>query len=247
MILTIGPGGCGFTFLNWTISYLRGDRAYIDIDGQAQQVDINPLQDSTAHDFHADHFNIENRGNQLSKALDSSIVYMVPASQEDFLWLISLPGKKIVFDNRTHQRDLLARSLITMPSSDHGIQPYLHRLEEKYPSAIVRWAMLDHSRRLIQYYSVDPAASYFLIDYLQMFQDLDAVLPEIFIWLDLTVDSSRWRQWNEIYAQYRQRNQDFVARFAGDSEPRADHAVKKSIFKEIYSWTHGGHPHTNHS
>ena len=98
MILTIGPGGCGFTFLNWTISFLRGDASYQTLDENQHQIEFNPLSGETAHRYNKDHIWSNDAIESLNSATDNSIIYMVPNSHSDFEYLLSLSGKKIIFD-----------------------------------------------------------------------------------------------------------------------------------------------------
>ena len=78
MILTIGPGGSGLTFLNWSIIYLRGDNSYTLLNGQSIEVVDNPvLETRTAHGMIKDHISSTVDLLMLDLANTQSVVYVV--------------------------------------------------------------------------------------------------------------------------------------------------------------------------
>lgn len=241
MILTIGPGGCGFTFVNWSIAYLRGDQSYRDLSGILCPVDINPLDGFTAHNFKKDHLKIEISKNLLKQATDHSIIYITPGSHDDFKKILDLPGKKIIFDHRKYPKELLARSFMTMPRCGHGIEILLDFLERKYPSTEVRRTLLENAKLLVQYYKIPHDDHYFLINYENVFQTFDLIIEKLFDFLEIKIDRTRIENWRLIYQQYKAKNQDFITKFVGDPTDVINHSLRRSIFKEIYNWTRGGH------
>ena len=246
MILNIGPGGCGFTFLNWTISYLRGDIFYVTLDGKKYLVDDDPLLGATAHNFKKDHLKIENSKEILKFATPWSIVYLTPGSQEDFDYLLSFPGKKILFDTTTEPRELLARSCILMPPTAESIVVCLDRLRERYGESAARQMFLECAKFFIQYYSLPDQTqySYCKINYDTMFRNLDNKISEIFCYLETSIDTDRFETWKKVYQIYKTRNAGFIEQFLGKDVTPVNTAFKKAIFKEILDWKHGRYHHT---
>lgn len=243
MILTIGPGGCGFTFVNWSIAYLRGDSSYVSLDGKTWPVDINPLIGSTAHNFKKDHLKIETSRLILNRANDLSIIYISPGSQHDFEQILCMPGKKIIFNNHDHAQELLARSLMTMPRCGHGIELLFDQLAIKFGDAAARRGLLENAKLLVQFYQVPSTdqSDIFLIGYEDIFKNFHDVVVRLLSFLQISIDLRRQRNWSTIYDSYRQNNQNFVERFVDGQASDVDISLRKSIFKEIYRWTHGGH------
>jgi hypothetical protein len=249
MIHTIGPGGCGFTFLNWTISYLRGDNTYVLLNGKSVEVDIDPLQGSTAHNFRKDHFKIEHSKNALKTSNSLSIVYLTPGSQQDFDELLLLPGKKIIFDPFVYSKELLARACLTVPECPESITVCLNQISNRYGSDAARQMFLDCARCFVQYY-VPPDQSvypYFKINYVDMFENLDHKLLELFKFLEINIDQNRIQNWVKTYQIYKSRNVNFVERFIGNTVTEIDNSVKKNIFKEILAWKNGNRPHISYN
>lgn len=244
MILTIGPGGCGFTFLNWTISYLRGDVFYTGLDGQQRLVDIDILDGRTAHNFKKDHLKIENSKEVLTHGSDRSIVYLTPGSQQDFLDLLKFSGKKVIFDNSVNAKELLARSCLTMPPCEENIMVFVDQISEKH-GTVARQVFLECAHFFVQYYQLPSQLEHrhFPINYLDMFQHLESRLPNLFEFLEISVDQSRIENWKQIYQIYRARNVDLVEQFLGSQPGMIDAGVKKSIFKDILQWRHGHYRH----
>ena len=84
MILTIGTGGSGLTFLNWSIIYLRGDNSYTFLNKEVGDVTNNPLlTNRTAHGQKKDHIQSTADLKKLHLATDQSVVYIVPSQQSD--------------------------------------------------------------------------------------------------------------------------------------------------------------------
>lgn len=247
MILTIGPGGCGFTFLNWTISYLRGDASYNCLDGTISPVDINPLDGATAHKFQKDHLKIENSKKILDLATDLSIVYLVPGSDKDFENSLLLPGKKIIFDPSVNQQELLARSYMVVPFTSESIKVYVDRLSEIYNPFTVRRVFLDCARFFTQYYTLPDQNKYhyYKISHPDLFQQLDLRLDGLFQFLKIQLDHSRLPRWKEIYQIYKNQNIDFTSQFLGDTLGSVDPVERKLIFEDLIKWKNERYRHIN--
>jgi hypothetical protein len=244
MLLTIGPGGCGFTFLNWSISFLRGDTFYQTLDGVKHEIRSNPLIGSVAHSYIKDHLRIDDSKIHYDYATEHSIIYAVPGSQDDFEYLLALPGKKIIFDTADYSKILMARAMITMPKSTNPYSAAIESIGKTYAAHLVQETLLECHKSFMQYYKIPatiPAAC--KINYIELFQKLDQKLPVIFEYLQLKIDHNRWAVWQPIYAQYQKANQrDFCTELV--SIPSVDYSKKTQILKEILNWKNGLSHHT---
>jgi hypothetical protein len=239
MIYTIGPGGCGFTFLNWTISFLRGDLCYQTLDKIQHQIEFNPLLGEIAHRYNKDHIWSNGAIESLNSATDSSIIYIVPNSHNNFEYLLSLPGKKIIFDASKNSKMTFARLMICVPKE---ISPYfklIDYLSTTYHPDLVKEVLFDCHKFFVQYYELPKkSTSLYLVDYNDIFKNLDSVLPCLFEYLELSIDKSRLQLWQEIYNQYRTQNQkDFCVEFLPTSSE--NNTQKKKILIEVLKWKNG--------
>jgi len=237
MILTIGPGGCGFSFLNWTISFLRGDDFYQTLDGISHPVPGDPFRGATAHNSVKDHLTPEQSKSVLSSSHEHSIVYVVPGSQLDYDYIVTLPGRKIIFDTSTHSEKILSRFCMVLEKNNHYLQS-INRLGMKYDRATVKKVMIDCCEMFVRYYQTGINNQFYILDYTSMFENLDQHIHRLFDYLELSIDSDRLHKWLEIYTIYKERNnQDFCEKFL-DNQP----AIKNqqtAILKEILLWKNG--------
>ncbi len=199
---------------------------------------------SVAHSYIKDHLRIQDLKIRFDHATEHSIIYAVPGSQDDFEYLLTLPGKKIIFDTTDYSKILMARAMITIPKS---LNPYIAAIEsigKNYDAQLVQETLLECHKSFMQYYEIPatiPAVC--KINYVDLFQLLDQKLPVIFKYLQLSIDHKRWEIWQPIYAQYQQANQrDFCTELV--SIPSVDYAKKTQILKEILNWKNGLSRHT---
>jgi hypothetical protein len=239
MILTIGPGGCGFTFLNWTISFLRGDASYQTLDEKQHQIEFNPLLDETAHRYNKDHIWSNDAIESLNSATDNSIIYMVPNSHSDFEYLLSLTGKKIIFDASKNSKMSFARLMMCIPKEINPYFELIDYLNTTYHPDLVKEVLLDCHKFFVQYYQLPKkSTTLYLVDYDDIFKNLDNILPDLFEYLELAIDQARLKLWQEIYNQYRTQNQkDFCAEFL--PMPSENNTQKKKILIEVLKWKNG--------
>jgi hypothetical protein len=239
MLLTIGPGGCGFSFLNWSISFLRGDNFYQTLDGVTRSISLNPLLGSTAHNYYKDHLRIADSKTQFDHATENSIIYAVPGSQLDFEYLVDLPGKKIIFDTAKNSKLLMARAMVSIPKFGNPYATIVSQLSNRYDACLIQEVLLDCHKFFMQYYQLPAAVDlYFCMDYDSMFNRLDHTIPALFTYLELDIDHSRWTHWQTIYNQYKIGNQrNFCAEVV--PTPSSNHEQKTQILKEILKWKNG--------
>ena len=247
MILTIGPGGCGFTFLNWTISYLRGDNYYLNLSKEQVPVEINPLQGYTAHNFNRDHIQSIENLKQLDQATDQSIVYVVPTHQSDLDQVFAINCKKIVFQpNSTTNDELFARMYFTLPynqvTSAHNkdsVRTFIETFDPAYDKNIIKQVLLECNHFFTDYYQIPQQYNDYLpITYNNIFLHLDTKICEIFDFLNLAIKNNRWTNWVNIYVDYRLKNQNFKSQFVSELLP-IDNQIKLHILKEIINWKNG--------
>jgi hypothetical protein len=240
MILTIGPGGSGLTFLNWTIVFLRGDLTYITLDNLSQVVDINPLQGSTAHNFRKDHIQSSSNLCQLAHGNEKSVVYVTPVNQEDFDYVAQFDCKKIVFDCGNRNKELFVRMVTQMPN--RKIPDLIDSLAAKFGKNATQQVLLDSSKMFTHYYTIPESSSeYFVISYDDIFNHLDQRIVELFVFLGETIDQSRLTKWLDIYKTYQERNSDLLSKFSADSSD-VSNSVKLQILKEVLQWKSGLFP-----
>jgi hypothetical protein len=218
-------------------------------NGNSVEVDIDPLQGSTAHNFQKDHFKIEHSKDNLWNQNNHAIVYLTPGSQQDFEELLLLPGKKIIFDHSVQPKELLARSCLTMPDCQESITVCLNRLSDQFGHNVARQVFLDCARFFVQYYELPDQSVYlyYKINYSDMFQNLDHKLHELFKFLEIDIDQNRIQNWFKIYQIYKSRNINFVEKLIGNNPTKVHDSVKKTIFKEILDWKNGNRPHIKYS
>lgn len=237
MLLTIGPGGCGFSFLNWSLMFLRGDEFYQTLDGQQRSVTSNPLSNSTAHNYKKDHLRIEDSTSNFDHATEHSIIYAVPGNQNNFEYLLSFPGKKIVFDTTDYSKVLMARSIVCMPNNQYCA--LIEQLGQKYDTLIIREVLLECHKLFTQYYKIpEDSQSLYKINYHDIFSCLDQKIFELFDYLEIKINTNRLQHWQTVYAEYRQANQrDYCAEVVPS---HSDNTTQKTqVLKEILKWRSG--------
>jgi hypothetical protein len=234
MILTIGPGGCGFTFLNWSISFLRGDISYKTLDGTFVPVDINPINGNTAHRFQKDHLIVRYSNINFNSATEQSIIYLVPFDKLSFDSVLTLPGKKIVFDNRVYKLEWLVRAYTCIPNNPYA--ELINKLSVTYNINDVKQVVHDSVKFFIGYYQI-PDDQYTL-NYNDIFLNLDNKILEVLNFVDVSVDQDRLTKWKPIYDQYRASNYKLTQQIDATIS-NGSSATKLKILKEIIQWKNG--------
>lgn len=235
MILTIGPGGTGLTFLNWTILFLKGCTTYTTLDKKVVEVDINPLKDRTAHKFSRDHLQTSVNLSQIELASDDSVIYCTPTHQQDFDYVAKYNCKKIVFNCQDKHKELFARMMICMP--DSRLPNFLNSLAARFGMDESKQVLLDHSKIFTNYYTVpNNSNTYWLISYDDIFCNLDKKINDLFVFLGFTIDEQRRTRWINIYNDYKNRNKNILEEFAPNYGINVSSTVKNQIIKELIKW-----------
>jgi len=240
MILTIGPGGCGFTFLNWSIVYLRGDVSYTTINNTTVPVDINPLNGLIAHKFDKDHIHYSSNLYQLNLGNEQSVIYVTPANQDEFNRISQFNCKRIVFDCQGRSKDHFARILTCIPSEK--LTELLESLSQTFGRDTAKQVMLDSSKWFTNYYSIPENQDLYVITYDDIFTNLDQRIHQLFVFLGLSINKDRFSSWADIYNTYRLRNQNLLTNFLPNHIDVA-RDVKLKIIREILLWRNGLFPH----
>lgn len=237
MILTIGTSGSGLTFLNWTIVFLRGDTTYTNLDNKCLLVNTDPLQGPTAHGFSKDHIQSSNNLPLLKNGTKKSVVYVTPTHQDDFDYVATINCKKIVFSCQSRSKDLVARMATLVPNDP--VLDLLDYLRTKFGQAQAKHGLLECSKFITNYYKIPtPSNEYFIINYEDVFENLDARIHDIFLFLEEKIDLTRLAIWQKIYDVYRERNSTVLTSFSPQGVD-IDTKVNPQILKEIFRWKNG--------
>lgn len=235
MILTIGPGGSGLTFLNWSIIFLRGDITYTNLEKSLKQmVDINPLRGATSHNFYKDHIQSSSNLCQISKGTKKSVIYVTPTDQKDFDYILQFNCKKIIFDCQDQNKELFTRMATQIPGTK--ILNLIDKLTDVFGSNTARQTLLECSKMFTHYYKIPTADDqHFIISYNDIFKTLDQKIIELFLFLDKDIDQSRLHKWKSIYKTYQEKNCNLLSEFAPEKIDITN-SVKLQVFKEILQW-----------
>jgi hypothetical protein len=239
MILTIGPGGSGLTFLSWTIVFLRGDTKYKRINGTEIDVCIDPLNGLTAHNFLKDHLKSHNNLCQLENGTKKSVIYVVPTHQKDFDYISKFNCKKIVFNSQQREKELFSRMITCVPSND--FKYLFNSLVSEFGLDTSKQVLLEYSKLFTNYYSVTFADKdeYFVINYDDIFVNLNTKINDLFLFLDYKIDSSRITTWLKTYEIYKEKNSQILNNFEPKYISAIPSNIKLQILKKIITWNHG--------
>ena len=241
MILIIGPGGCGFTFLAWTISFLRGDTTHTRLNGDVVPMIDNPLNGTTAHRFAKNHIKASSELYKLDQAPPDSIVYVVPEHQTDIDVILTKTDKKIIFQtSQESSKELFARMCLAVPESSY--MKIINRLEHTYDSTIIKKTLLEFNRMFTEYYSVPKTyTDYLPITYADIFENLNEKIKTVFEFIDCSIDLARYTSWLPIYQTYQLQNKNFQEQLVSD-DVIVPNKIKSQIIKELLSWKHDSSP-----
>jgi hypothetical protein len=244
MILTIGPGGSGLTFLNWSIVYLRGDNFYTTLDKNTLEVVDNPIvENGTADRYKKDHIQQTVDLKKLHQANNQSVVYVVPTCQSDLEYILQFNSKKIIFNPTVCSKELLARMYYTVPNAN-PILELVNNLSHVHDLPSVKQVLIESNKCFTDYYKVpDTYQDYISIDYNNIFQDLDQKIYQIFNYLNLSISQKRVANWLVIYQKWKSVNKDYLSQFL-ETPIAIPNSKKLQILKDIIKWKNGQYRHT---
>ena len=230
----LGPGGCGGTFLDWSIHYLRGDSRYYHIEcdnldrsqiksQQFLEICSDPLSSATAHNHEKTHPN----NGSLQQVI--KIFNKLPCSDlHTFYYVDSMTSDQtqtthndIIRDNKnlcflTYSFDLSDVDKIFCFQYEK-IGSVASRFEKSIGKQFSSLPIWDQRELLSLYYPtcirgqtvneiIEPCTNNFLINFSKMLNSLDQIMPDIFDFLQIRMDKSRWKLWLDTYQTWRQKN-----------------------------------------
>lgn len=231
----LGSGGCGGTFLNWSIQYLAGKTTHLVIpvkDGNKsffstpyeQAVPDNPLIGTTAHKFSKTH------PNEIS--LPAILGYF---NKPDYdLYTFYYNDSLTTNQQHTNHNQIISDhshiSFITYtykPTDIHTIfwlqydkinltreifnNIKVNNIELSNYDVWVRREILslnypDTIKQQTTNEIILPYANSFQLDFTEFLNNLPEKIIEVFKFLNLTVTDSRWNNWNTIYTKWQKLN-----------------------------------------
>mgnify|MGYP003348973823 CR=1 FL=1 len=236
MILVIGPGGAGLSFITWSIIFLRGDLTYLNLEHQLVSVNSNPLINQVAHDFDKDHIRGIDSIPDLESAHDKTVVFFVPEHQKDLDQIVDIDCKKIIFDSRCYGPQLLARMIACLPTG--GAKLLFENLRAKYDQNKVKTVLSELHRHFTGYYQMPQDKMFLPITYNNIFDNLDQYIFTVFEHCRLNMNMERYQHWLKIYHEYRARNQNIYQDFVADLI-EVDRNTRLSIAKDVVKWING--------
>lgn len=238
MTLLIGPGGCGFSFLTWSLIYLRGSDSYQKLNGDLVPVPPCPLDAlGTAHKFDRDHFVVYSNGSNSLEILDyseSTVVYVIPYNQQQADQLAKTPHRKIFFCGSGNEKQIIVRILTKLKTKSSMVKALAERwsLDEYGP------VLLKHAKRMIPQVpgNLENAVT---IDYTTMFRSLDSQIPDVARWCGCTLNQDRLTAWKQIYMQWSADTEQSIDLHLQHLDRPIDLLLEKEISKFLYRWWKG--------
>lgn len=237
MVLLIGPGGCGFTFLSWSIVYLRGDQQYKLLNGQTVRITHEPLQNCLAHAHQKDHICQSQEIPNLRLANEKTVVFFVPSNQDDINQISQFENKKIFFDGTHLSEEFFSRMYCSTVNNQY--RKFVDHLSHSYEPVLVKKVLLDCSKFFTSYYKIpDNCTEYMTINYTDVFKDLDEKIYEILSFLKIKPNTQRILHWKKIYQRYKNINTNFLQQFL-PVYPMPQHESQKKILSQVIKWKNG--------
>lgn len=228
----LGPGGCGGTFLDWSIQFLSGQKENLLVrldptrssvkSTLMQQVMENPLIDSTAHAYQKTHPNNQSLPGIIDIFSTSeyplNTFYYVDDMRPDQTHTTynsiveTYPAIKFISYNFTvDQIDLifcLQYEKINVAPQRYNTQIGMNAqtpgelreiLSLYYPKCIQGQTL---NEQLVD------AENLHLVNFADVWTRLDIAIFDIFDFLGLTVDKSRYSQWLNVYRTWVEKNKN---------------------------------------
>lgn len=232
----LGPGGCGGTFLDWTLQYLSGqsdrwaircdplNRANI-ISQQPEKILENPIIKKTAHLHKKTH------PNDYSIDEVISIFNLHPEFNfHSFYYVDSIGNSR----KHTNYNQIIASypdlKFITYNFTEDDLDVLFCFQYEKIPMKefdacimtnssipIGEMPVWDRRELLSLYYpglirgqtiveQINPASNNFNLNFSKALTNLDDIIDEILAYVELIVDSSRLKSWKNVYNDWKNKN-----------------------------------------
>jgi hypothetical protein len=193
MILLIGYGACGFTFLDWSLAYLSGSNCC-----------NNPITNNdNAHGHTVDHFDTAWQNRSAART------YWVPPGQRELSEAIPLMQdyKIVALQNptRDEQLFLLSRLEKQMPHLN-WYKLYSQTIEEIGDQAAVDYVFQQIIFQYSNYLNFSLVDADYVISLREMFCHLDLTISIILRQLGLDLAADRFAPWLEVYRQWQTLN-----------------------------------------
>jgi len=227
----LGPGGCGGTFLDWSIQYLSGqeENLVVRLDAErnnvkgtlTQNIVENPLMDSTAHAHQKTHPN----GQSLSDIIE---IFSADDHQLSTFYYVEdmKPGQTHTSHNnivKTYPAVKFISYNFTLAHIDliFWLQyEKINWVEQRYnqigsltgnqtPGEIREIISLFYPKcvkgQTLNEQLVD-SENLYLINFDDVWARLDTVIFDIFDFLELTIDKTRYLHWVDMYRAWLEKN-----------------------------------------
>jgi hypothetical protein len=131
---------------------------------------------------------------------------------------------------------------MVLEENNHYLQ-LINRLGVKYDEATVKKVMIDCCKMFIEYYRPATDNQFYMVDYTEMFENLDQHIYKLFDYLEISINLDRLDKWREIYQVYKEKNsQNFYEKFLNNQPVIKNQQT--AILKEILLWKNGSFLHT---
>jgi hypothetical protein len=230
----LGPGGCGGTFLDWSLHYLSGatEHSVVHCDHnnrsdiikiyQQDPITENPLTNKTAHNHKKTHPNNESLGEVIS------IFKSFPTDQLYTFYYVDSMGPT---QTATTHNDIVNNNpdvlFINYTFTKSDIDKIFCLQVEKIPDILDRmlstgsnlFARDNWSKREVLglYYpeciagqtineTITQKSNNFLIQLDELLNSGPDLIKKIFNFLNLNISKSRWNNWEAVYFKWKRKN-----------------------------------------
>jgi hypothetical protein len=193
MIILIGYGGCGFTFLDWTLAFLSN-----------RDCVPNPVTTNNNAHLHAvDHFDTAWQERTAERT------YWVPPGQAELSQAIKHLGtRRVIVLTRPNYQErlfLLSRLEQQMPHLN-WYSMYSKSLAHVQDQSAVEAVFQQVIHRFVDYLDFDQVPAHYRISVEQIFLHLDKHIERLMHHVGLNLDQNKLDAWLGVYQQWQQGN-----------------------------------------
>lgn len=230
----LGPGGCGGTFLDWSLQYLSGQESHWIIQCVPQnrstilkqgsfKISENPLSAKNAHKHLKTHPNDQSIGDVINFFKSQSGFDL-----NSFYYVDSMSAGR----TQTNHNQIIAQNpeikFINYNFTNNDVDMIFCLQYEKMgnhtdiiPTSFLELPLWDQRELLSLYYpkliqgqttveKINPMTNVYQLNFGDMVENLDIEIKNIFQYLGLTIKEIRLESWKQIYIEWkRQNNLDF--------------------------------------
>lgn len=229
----LGPGGCGGTFLDWSIQFLSGSKENFVVEvgnpnrgtlntTLIQSVTQNPLQGSTAHVHRKTHPNNCSLPIVIDKFLTSEypintfyyVDDMAPSQTcTDYNTIVkTYPDVKFISYNfsRKHIDSIFCLQYEKIPGAEQRFNTQVRKSLSNLSTGELREILSLFYPKCIEGQilneQLDDAYNLYTIDYDDVWATLNTVMFDIFDFLQQPMDQTRYSQWADVYYTWQEKN-----------------------------------------